>query len=349
MRPTHDQSADSHRPVESSHSHHPTAVDETHATDTPDHADHRVHGGHDKHAGHSVAMFRDKFWLSLLLTIPTLVWGHMLQRAFGYHAPMFSGEPVDSRRSFGTAVFVYGGWPFLQGAWREIGDRLPGMMTLIALAITVAFVFSAAVTLGYPGHAALGGAGDARDDHAARPLARDALDLPGAGRARRAGQAAAECGHSRRRRRSARSSSRTYPLARFGKAMSCSFVLGRASRPMASCVAGESAVNESVLTGESRPVREEAGRQGHRRARRTARGRCACEVTGHRRPHRARRHHATGRAGAELSIARAGARGPSCILAHLASRSVPGRSHSSRGSSPARPRPTRSSDSSRCS
>jgi Cu2+-exporting ATPase len=108
------------------------------------------HAGHDKHAGHSVAMFRDKFWVSLLLTLPTLVWGHMLQRAFGYTAPHFPGShwipPV-----FGTAVFAYGGWPFLQGAIRELKARLPGMMTLIALAISVAFVFSAAVTLGYPG------------------------------------------------------------------------------------------------------------------------------------------------------------------------------------------------------
>src|SRR5256885_14225879 len=108
------------------------------------------HAGHDKHAGHSVAMFRDKFWISLALTIPTLVWGHMLQRAFGYHAPMFPGAmwipPV-----FGTAVFLYGGRVFIQGAVSELKDRTPGMMTLIALAISVAFVFSAVVTVGYPG------------------------------------------------------------------------------------------------------------------------------------------------------------------------------------------------------
>jgi P-type Cu2+ transporter len=104
---------------------------------------------HDKHAGHSIAMFRRMFWVSLALTIPTLVWGHMLQRALGYTAPHFGAmwiPPV-----FGTAVFVYGGWVFLQGAARELRDRLPGMMTLIGLAISVAFVFSAAVTLGYPG------------------------------------------------------------------------------------------------------------------------------------------------------------------------------------------------------
>src|SRR5947208_15905234 len=108
------------------------------------------HRGHDAHAGHSVGMFRDKFWISLLLTLPTLIWGHMLQRAFGYTAPHFPGSqwiaPV-----FGTAVFAYGGWVFIQGAVRELKGRLPGMMTLISLAISVAFVFSAVVTLGYPG------------------------------------------------------------------------------------------------------------------------------------------------------------------------------------------------------
>ncbi|HMA25257.1 MAG TPA: heavy metal translocating P-type ATPase [Gemmatimonadaceae bacterium] len=74
----------------------------------------------------------------------------MFERAVGLMAPHFFGSrwiaPV-----FGTAVFAYGGWPFLQGGVRELRDRLPGMMTLISLAISVAFVFSAAVTLGFPG------------------------------------------------------------------------------------------------------------------------------------------------------------------------------------------------------
>src|SRR5688572_5522947 len=97
-------------------------------------------------------MFRDKFWISLLLTTPTLIWGHMLQSALGYAAPAFPRSHWIPA-VFGTAVFVYGGTPFLQGAIRELRDRLPGMMTLIALAITVAFVYSAAVALGYPGAA----------------------------------------------------------------------------------------------------------------------------------------------------------------------------------------------------
>lgn len=111
---------------------------------------HGGHGGHDKHAGHSVEMFRDRFWISLALTVPTVIWGHMLMELTGWHPPAFPGSrwigPV-----LGTAVFLYGGLVFLRGAARELRDRLPGMMTLISLAITVALVFSAAVTLGYPG------------------------------------------------------------------------------------------------------------------------------------------------------------------------------------------------------
>src|SRR5262245_55058581 len=105
---------------------------------------------HDKHAGHSVAMFRKKFWVTLLLTIPTLVWGEMIPRALGFTPPAVPGArwiPV----VFGIVVFFYGGWVFIEGAWREIADRRPGMMTLISIAITVAFVFSLAVTLGFNG------------------------------------------------------------------------------------------------------------------------------------------------------------------------------------------------------
>jgi Cu2+-exporting ATPase len=93
-------------------------------------------------------MFRNKFWISLLLTIPTLIWGEMIPRVLGFTPPAIPGArwiPV----IFGTAVYLYGGWVFLQGAWRELADRKPGMMTLISLAITVAFVFSVVVALGF--------------------------------------------------------------------------------------------------------------------------------------------------------------------------------------------------------
>ncbi|HET9785305.1 MAG TPA: heavy metal translocating P-type ATPase [Terriglobales bacterium] len=104
--------------------------------------------GHGQHAGHSIAGFRRMFWISLALTAPTLLWGHMLPAALGY-APLSGGGWVAA--VFGTAVFVVGGWVFVRGARAELRAHRPGMMTLIALAILVAFGFSAAVTLGYPG------------------------------------------------------------------------------------------------------------------------------------------------------------------------------------------------------
>jgi Cu2+-exporting ATPase len=97
-------------------------------------------------------MFRDRFWLTLLLSIPTLVWSDMIQTWFGYRAPVFPASAYIPA-VFGTAVYLFGGWVFLAAGVRELRDRLPGMMTLISLAISVAFFFSLAVTLGYPGDA----------------------------------------------------------------------------------------------------------------------------------------------------------------------------------------------------
>jgi Cu2+-exporting ATPase len=237
--PSHDH----HGHVETEHS-----VAAAHAHDTR---------AHDKHAGHSVAAFRDKFWISALLTVPTLVWGHMLQRAFGLHAPMFPGSAWIPA-VFGTAVFVYGGWPFLQGAWREIRDRLPGMMTLIALAITVAFVFSTAVTLGYAGmplweelstlvtimllghwlemrsisqaQGALGELAKLLPDTASRVIAGDGTD--------RTEQVPVD-----------RLVEGDIVLVRPGESIPVDGLV----------VAGASAVNESVITGESRPVDKTPG------------------------------------------------------------------------------------------
>jgi Cu2+-exporting ATPase len=107
--------------------------------------------GHDKHAGHSVEMFRRKFRGTLLLSLPTIAWAPTIQHWFGYQAP--GGAPASRwvPAVFGTLVFAYGGWVFIKGAIGEIRDRLPGMMTLISLAISVAFLFSLAVTFGFPG------------------------------------------------------------------------------------------------------------------------------------------------------------------------------------------------------
>jgi Cu2+-exporting ATPase len=113
---------------------------------------HEHAGAHDRHEGHSVEVFRDRFWITLLLSIPTLVWSGMVQHLVGFTAPAFPGSAYVPAL-FGTAVYLYGGSVFVRGGLRELRDRLPGMMTLISLAITVACVFSLAVTFGYPGEA----------------------------------------------------------------------------------------------------------------------------------------------------------------------------------------------------
>src|SRR6202158_4352001 len=114
------------------------------------HAGHKIsdaHASHDRHAGHSVAMFRDKFWLSFALTIPVVFWSTDVQHWLGYMAPSFPGSKLIAP-IFGTVVFVYGGLVFIRGAWRELADYKPGMMTLISLAIIVAFGTSLAATFG---------------------------------------------------------------------------------------------------------------------------------------------------------------------------------------------------------
>jgi P-type Cu2+ transporter len=133
------------RVVELSHADHGSMSGAAHEA----HAGHGTggHEGHDEHAGHSVAMFRDRFWLSVVLTIPVLVWSEMVQGWLGFTAPTF---PLSDRipAILGTIVFVYGGMPFLRGGIREVRDRQPGMMLLISLAILVAFVASVASEFG---------------------------------------------------------------------------------------------------------------------------------------------------------------------------------------------------------
>jgi P-type Cu2+ transporter len=116
-----------------------------------DHGDHAVHGhadhGHHDHSHHDPAQFRDRFWITLALTIPVVFLSHMFQDLFGYTAPHFTGSTWISPM-LGTVIFVYGGWPFITGAIQEARSRQPGMMLLIGLAISVAFIASVATEFG---------------------------------------------------------------------------------------------------------------------------------------------------------------------------------------------------------
>ena len=93
-------------------------------------------------------MFRDRFWLSFALTIPIVLYSEMVQEWFGYTMPVFRGSEAVAP-ALGTIVFLYGGTPFLRGAVREVRRRQPGMMLLIATAVVVAFIASATTSLGW--------------------------------------------------------------------------------------------------------------------------------------------------------------------------------------------------------
>ena len=163
------------------------------------HAGHGEAGAHDRHAGHSVAMFRDKFWITLLLSIPTLLWSGMVQHMFGFSAPTFPGSDVRSRplrhrRLSVRRVGLRQGWTAraARSQARDDDADLPGDHRRIRL---------------QPGGDArisrrgvVVGTGLARDDHAARSLDRDAFDLSGVRCPARAGEAAAQHGATHRRR-----------------------------------------------------------------------------------------------------------------------------------------------------
>ncbi len=110
------------------------------------------HEGHDKHAGHSVSMFRNKFWVSLALTIPVLAYSMHIQDWLNFSPPSFLGSSLIPF-ILSSVIFFYGGLVFIKSAATELKSHRPGMMTLISLAISVAYAYSVAVQFGLNGEA----------------------------------------------------------------------------------------------------------------------------------------------------------------------------------------------------
>lgn len=135
------------------HNHHEKQHHTHH--DTHHLKEHKEHsnGGHDHsgHHGHMIEDFKKRFWISLVITIPILLLSPMIQHFLGLKDTLrFSGD-LYVLFAFSTFVFFYGGWPFLKGLYDELKVRQPGMMTLIALAISVAYFYSSAVVFGVQG------------------------------------------------------------------------------------------------------------------------------------------------------------------------------------------------------
>ena len=129
------------------HAHAAAVVTERDSAPEPSHGNHADPGSHSGHGGHGdhAELFRRRFWWSLLLTIPIVATSEMVMDWFGYDLDFYGIEWVGP--VLGTVVYLWAGWPFLAGGWDELKARQPGMMLLIAMAITVAYTASMATSL----------------------------------------------------------------------------------------------------------------------------------------------------------------------------------------------------------
>ncbi|GCE07721.1 heavy metal translocating P-type ATPase [Dictyobacter aurantiacus] len=129
-----------HQPLPSdTNDHHPTSQAQA------DHGSQHHQAGHEGHAGHHADMFKRPFWISLVLSIPVVLTAPMLHMALGLQMPAFPGSGWIAP-FLGSIIFWYGGWVFLSGAFSEVRAGKPGMMTLVSLAISTAYFYSLAVT-----------------------------------------------------------------------------------------------------------------------------------------------------------------------------------------------------------
>ena len=227
--------------------------------------DHMAHGEHapyccpeprpapDRHAGHDVDALRKKFWIVLALTIPVVVYSEGIQKLLHFVPPSFPGSEYIPFL-FGTVIFFYGGTFFLRGAVGELRVRQPGMMTLISLAIAVAFVYSLAVTFGLPGEALYW----ELSTLIAVMLLGHWMEMRAIGRARGALQELAKLMPDEAER-IAEGGAETVPVGELRKG---DLVLVRPGAKIPAdgeVIEGESSVNEAMITGESRPVRKSPG------------------------------------------------------------------------------------------
>ncbi|HZI53231.1 MAG TPA: HAD-IC family P-type ATPase, partial [Chitinophagaceae bacterium] len=210
------------------------------------------HSAHDKHAGHHTEDFLKRFWICLIITIPVLLLSHMIQDWFGFTIK-FEGDKY-VLLALSTVLFFYGGMPFLRGMVHEIKDKAIGMMTLVALAISVAFAYSVAVVFGLQGMdffwelatlidiMLLGHWLEMRSEmSASKALQAMVALLPATAHVERNG------------------TTTDIPLQEL---KNDDVVLIKPGEKIAAdgvVISGSSAVNESMLTGESKPVKKETG------------------------------------------------------------------------------------------
>ena len=239
-----------HSQEEDHSGHMHNAGSEHHQGNHGSHAEHQEHGGHGGHHAHMVADFRKRFWVSLVLSIPILLLSPMIQQFLGLGTSFrFSGD-LFINFLFSTAVFFYGGWPFLKGLYDEIRQKNPGMMTLIALAIAVAYFYSSAVVFGVKGKIFFWELATLIDIM----LLGHWIEMRSVMGASRALEELARLMPTEAHKLMKDGSAKDVPLGELRPGDRVLIKPGEKIPADGKVVEGESSVNEAMITGESRPV-----------------------------------------------------------------------------------------------
>ena len=214
-----------------------------------DHGDKPEQGHHDHHR-HMLEDFKKRFWISLIVTVPILLLSHMLQELVGLGELLhFSGDLYISF-ILSSFVYFYGGWPFLKGLYREITKKQPGMMTLIGIAITVAYAYSTVVVFGVEGEVFFWELATLVDIM----LVGHWIEMRSVMSASRALEELAELMPGEAHRISDNGSTEDIPLQELKKGDRLLVKPGEKIPADGVVIEGKSSVNESLMTGESKPV-----------------------------------------------------------------------------------------------
>ncbi|MFZ7112911.1 MAG: heavy metal translocating P-type ATPase [Desulfatiglandales bacterium] len=219
-----------------------------------DHEGHTNHKGGDHHA-HMVADFRMRFWVSLGITIPILVLSPMIQAFLGIRADLSFPGDAYLLWALSSAVFFYGGWPFLKGLFDEMGEKQPGMMTLIAIAVTTAYVYSSVVVFGLAGKIFFWELATLIDIM----LLGHWIEMKSVMGASRALEELAKLMPSDAHKVMEDGSTKDVPIDEIKEGDKVLIKPGEKVPVDGEVLEGESSVNEAMLTGESKPVEKAVG------------------------------------------------------------------------------------------
>ncbi|PZX52485.1 Cu2+-exporting ATPase [Algoriphagus ratkowskyi] len=213
------------------------------------------HQDHSTHHGHMIEDFKKRFWVSMIITIPIIVLAPMIQEMLGYELT-FPGDRY-IQFALSTFVFFYGGWPFLKGLVSEIKQKKPGMMTLIALAISVAYFYSSAVVFGLGGKIFFWELVSLIDIM----LLGHWIEMKSVMGASNALQELAKMMPSEARLIDSEGNSKEIPVEELKGGDIILVKPGEKIPADGEVIEGESHVNESMLTGESKPVSKSKGQE----------------------------------------------------------------------------------------